>query len=167
MASRQSAGVLLYRRRNDGWQVFLVHPGGPYWKAKDLGAWSIPKGEFKAGEDPLERAKREFAEETGLLITGTFIPLLPVKQSGGKVVHAFAVEGDGDPALVKSNTFSLEWPPRSGRRQEFPEIDRGEWFGLEEASVKIGKGQTTLINQLRVLVGEIPGARRTRYPRSY
>jgi predicted NUDIX family NTP pyrophosphohydrolase len=158
MASRQSAGVLLYRRRDDGWQVFLVHPGGPYWKAKDRGAWSIPKGEFKLGEDPLESAKREFAEETGLLIAGTLMPLLAVKQPGGKVVHAFAVEGDCDAASIKSNTFSLEWPPRSGRRQEFPEIDRGEWFGLEEASKKIGKGQTTLIDQLRVLVGGDSGS---------
>jgi predicted NUDIX family NTP pyrophosphohydrolase len=164
MASKQSAGVLLYRRRGDSWQVFLVRPGGPFWKAKDLGASSIPKGEFKPGEDPLESATREFTEETGLRIAGTFVPLLPVKQPGGKVVHAFAIEGDCDPALIKSNTFSLEWPPRSGRRREFPEIDRGEWFGLEEAAKKIGKGQTTLIDQLRVLVGEIPGARPTRYP---
>ena len=164
MASKQSAGVLLYRRRGDSWQVFLVRPGGPFWKAKDLGAWSIPKGEFKPGEDPLESATREFTEETGLRIAGSFVPLLPVKQPGGKVVHAFAIEGDCDPALIKSNTFSLEWPPRSGRRRGHPEIDRGEWFGLEEAAKKIGKGQTTLIDQLRVLVGEIPGARRTRYP---
>ena len=92
MASKQSAGVLLYRRRDENWQVFLVHPGGPYWKAKDLGAWSIPQGEFESAEDPLESAKREFAEETGLLISGTSVPLLPVKQPGGKVVHAFAVE---------------------------------------------------------------------------
>ena len=103
MAPKQSAGILLYRRRNDGWQVFLVHPGGPYWKTKDLGAWSIPKGEFEPAEDPLESAKREFTEETGLLIGGPFVPLLPVKQPGGKVVHAFAVEGDCDPASIKSN----------------------------------------------------------------
>ena len=162
MTPKQSAGVLLYRRRDDGWQVFLVHPGGPYWKRKDLGAWSIPKGEFKPGEDLLESAKREFTEETGLLIAGTFMPLVPVKQPGGKVVHAFAVEGDCDPASIKSNAFSLEWPPRSGQGREFPEIDRGEWFGLEEASLKIGKGQATLIDQLRVLVGDIPGVRQTR-----
>jgi predicted NUDIX family NTP pyrophosphohydrolase len=164
LAPKQSAGVLLYRRRNDGWQIFLVHPGGPYWKGKDLGTWSIPKGEFNPGEDPLESARREFTEETGLVIAGRFVPLLPVKQPGGKVVHAFAVEGDCDPASIQSNTFSLEWPPRSGRRQEFPEIDRGGWFGLEEASVKIGKGQTTLIEQLCLLVREIPGARRAKNP---
>jgi predicted NUDIX family NTP pyrophosphohydrolase len=152
MASKQSAGVLLYRRRDNGWQVLLVHPGGPYWKRKDPGAWSIPKGEFEPGEDPLESAKREFTEETGLPIAGNFVTLAPVKQAGGKVVHAFAVEADCDPAKIKSNTFSLEWPPRSGRFRQFPEVDRAGWFGLKEAAERIGKGQRPLLDQLRTLL---------------
>jgi predicted NUDIX family NTP pyrophosphohydrolase len=152
MASKQSAGVLLYRRRDNNWQVFLVHPGGPYWRAKDLGAWSIPKGEFEPADEPLESAKREFAEETGLKVSGTLVPLAPVKQPGGKMVHAWAVEGDCDPTAARSNTFSMEWPPRSGRQREFPEIDRAAWFGLEEAGERIGKGQRPLIDQLRTLL---------------
>jgi predicted NUDIX family NTP pyrophosphohydrolase len=158
VAGKQSAGLLLYRRFQGVWQVFLVHPGGPFWKAKDLGAWSIPKGEFAPREDPLEAAKREFTEETGLAIAGTFATLAPVKQAGGKVVHAFAVEGDCDPASIKSNTFSLEWPPRSGRRREFPEIDRGEWFRLEEAEERITNGQRGLLGELRTVLGEIAGS---------
>jgi predicted NUDIX family NTP pyrophosphohydrolase len=152
MAGKQSAGLLLYRRSQGDWQVFLVHPGGPFWKAKDMDSWSIPKGEFESGEDPLQVATREFTEETGLPVAGNFTTLAPVKQPGGKVVHAFAVEADCDPAAIKSNTFSLEWPPRSGRFRQFPEVDRAGWFGLGEAAERIGKGQRRLIDQLRILL---------------
>src|SRR5262249_49347349 len=141
--------VLLYRRHAGMWQVFLVHPGGPFWKSKDLGAWSIPKGKVEPGEEPVETAKREFTEETGFPITGSFVPLLPVTQPGGKVVHACATEGDCDPGAIKSITFPLEWPPRSGRVKAFPEIDRAAWFDLDEASRRITKGQRPLIQQLR------------------
>jgi predicted NUDIX family NTP pyrophosphohydrolase len=154
VAGKQSAGLILFRRLQGAWQVFLVHPGGPYWKGKDRGAWSIPKGEFELGEDPLQAAKREFTEETGLRVAGNFATLTPVKQAGGKVVHAFAVEADCDPTTIKSNTFSLEWPPRSGRFRQFPEVDRAGWFGLEEAAERMGKGQRPLIDQLRMLVGD-------------
>jgi predicted NUDIX family NTP pyrophosphohydrolase len=157
VAGKQSAGLILYRRHQDAWQIFLVHPGGPYWKAKDRGAWSIPKGEFQAGEDPLAAASREFTEEMGLAVAGPFVPLTPVKQPGGKTVHAWAVEGDCDPAATRSNTFSMEWPPRSGRQREFPEIDRAEWFGLEEAEGRISKGQRGFLDQLRALLGDAPG----------
>jgi predicted NUDIX family NTP pyrophosphohydrolase len=152
MAGKQSAGLLLYRHSQGVCQVFLVHPGGPFWKAKDLGAWSIPKGEFELGEDPLQAAKREFTEETGLRVTGNFATLAPVRQAGGKVVHAFAIEADCDSAAIKSNTFSLEWPPRSGQFRQFPEVDRADWFALEEAAERIGKGQRPLIDQLRTLL---------------
>jgi predicted NUDIX family NTP pyrophosphohydrolase len=149
---KESAGLLLFRRRAQGLEVFLVHPGGPFWARKDEHAWSIPKGEFTAEERPLTAARREFTEETGLSVDGTFIALPPRKQPGGKIVHAFAVEGDCDPAAVKSNSFTLEWPPRSGRRQEFPEIDRAAWFPLAAARTKIHKGQAPLIDELeRVL----------------
>jgi predicted NUDIX family NTP pyrophosphohydrolase len=144
---KESAGLLLFRRRN-GLEVFLVHPGGPFWARKDEHAWSIPKGELDSGEDPLSAARREFAEETGLSADGDFIALAARKQSGGKVIHAFAIEGDCDPAVVKSNTFELEWPPRSGRRQEFPEVDRAAWFPLAAARTKIHKGQAPLIDEL-------------------
>ena len=157
MTGQQSAGLILYRRHQNAWQVFLVHPGGPYWKAKDVGVWSIPKGEFESGEDSLAAASREFTEETGLAVAGPFVPLTPVKQPGGKTVHAWAVEGDCDPAAIRSNTFSMEWPPRSGRQREFPEIDRGEWFGLEEAEGRISKGQRGFLDQLRALLGDAPG----------
>src|SRR5262245_11944541 len=122
MPSKLSAGILVYRRGTDAIEVFLVHPGGPFWAKKDVGAWSIPKGEIAAGEDPLEAAKREFREETGLSIDGSFVALEPVKQRGGKTVHAWAVQGDVDPAQLRSNTFSMEWPPRSGQQREFPEV---------------------------------------------
>lgn len=151
---RESAGLLLFRRWAGAAEVFLVHPGGPFWAGKDDHAWSIPKGEFMAGEAPLAAARREFAEETSLSVDGDFIALPPCKQPGGKIVHAFAVEGDCDAAAVKSNSFTLEWPPRSGRHQEFPEVDRAAWFPLAAARVKIHKGQTPLIDALeRLLVG--------------
>ena len=149
---KESAGLLLFRRR-DGLEVFLVHPGGPFWARKDEHAWSIPKGELDSGEDPLSAARREFVEETGLSADGDFIALAARKQSGGKVIHAFAIEGDCDPAAVKSNTFELEWPPRSGRRQEFPEVDRAAWFSLATARTKIHKGQAPLIDELERILG--------------
>jgi predicted NUDIX family NTP pyrophosphohydrolase len=152
MAGKQSAGLLLYRRHQGVWQVFLVHPGGPFWKAKDLGAWSIPKGEFEAGEDPLEAAKREFREETGLVIERDAVALTPIKQTGGKLIHAWAIEGDCDPGAIRSNTFSIEWPPRSGRVRQFPEVDRGEWFGLDDAQERLTKGQRGFVDQLRALL---------------
>jgi predicted NUDIX family NTP pyrophosphohydrolase len=145
---RQSAGLLLYRRRAGALEVFLVHPGGPFWAKKDLGAWSIPKGEFEPDEDPLEAARREMREETGFDIAGPFLPLAPVKQPGGKLVHAWAVEADVDPARVVSNTFTIEWPPRSGRQQTFPEIDRAAWFPIDEARRRILRGQAPLLDNL-------------------
>lgn len=152
--ARRSAGLLLYRVRERAAEVFLVHPGGPFWSRKDLGAWSIPKGEIAEGEDPLEAARREFEEETGFRPEGEFRELEPVRQRSGKVVHAWAVEGDCDPAVIRSNTFSMEWPPRSGRRQQYPEVDRAGWFDLERAKEKILEGQRPLLAQLQVLLGE-------------
>src|SRR5689334_13919801 len=128
MGKKLSAGILLYRIRSGTLEVLLVHPGGPFWTRKDLGAWSIPKGEFEEGDDPLETAKREFLEETGAPVSGKFVALTPRKQKSGKLVHAWAVEGDLDASTIVSNSFSMEWPPRSGKQQEFPEVDRGEWF---------------------------------------
>jgi predicted NUDIX family NTP pyrophosphohydrolase len=125
-----------------------VHPGGPFWTKKDNGAWSIPKGEFEEGEEPLNAAKREFHEETGFLLDGNFIALTPLRQPGGKLVYAWAVKGDCDPQSIKSNTFSMEWPPRSGKRQEFPEVDRAGWFTLEVAREKILKGQLGFLEEL-------------------
>ena len=150
-----SAGVLLYRRDNDGLGVFLVHPGGPYWSKKDLGAWSIPKGEYKAGEDPLSAAKREFQEETGFAPpTGEWISLSEVKLSSGKVVTAWAVEGDCDADAMRSNMFSMEWPPKSGKMQEFPEVDRAAWFTLPEAQEKIHPAQQEFLVRLAAIVRE-------------
>jgi predicted NUDIX family NTP pyrophosphohydrolase len=149
--AKRSAGLLLCRRQPTGLEVLLVHPGGPFWQKKDLGAWTIPKGEFADGVDALTAARREFREETGLEVTGPFTPLTPVKQPGGKTVHAWAVEGDFDPRALTSNTFSLEWPPRSGRRQEFPEVDRAAWFDLDEAKRRINRGQAPLLDALEQL----------------
>src|ERR1051325_3463741 len=145
MAAR-SAGLLLYRCTNGIIEVLLCHPGGPFWARKDEGAWSIPKGEFAPGEDPLDAAKREFEEETGQVANGEFIMLRPVLQPGGKIVHAWAVELDFDPATLRSNTFSMEWPPKSGQSREFPEIDRAEWFDVKSAHTKILKGQAPLLD---------------------
>ena len=138
---KTSAGLLLYRHASDGLEVFLVHPGGPFWAHKDDGVWSIPKGEFGPGEDPLAAAQREFTEETGFTASGDFVALTPLKQPSGKVVHAWAVEGDCDPALVRSNTFEFK-----GR--EYPEIDRAAWFGLAEARKKILRGQAGFLDEL-------------------
>ena len=133
-------------------EVLLVHPGGPLWARRDEGAWSIPKGEPEAGEDPLTAARREFAEELGRSVDGTFILLTPVRQAGGKVVHAWALESDFDPSSIRSSTFSMEWPPRSGRQQAFPEIDRAEWFPLDVGRRKILAGQAPLLDELTRLV---------------
>ncbi len=135
-------------------EVFLVHPGGPFWVRKDEGAWSIPKGEYETGEDPLEVAKREFQEETGFRAAGEFAPLTPRKQAGGKVVSAWAAEGDCDASAVKSNLFSMEWPPRSGRQKEFPEVDRAGWFMIAEAREKILKGQAGFLEELQSILGD-------------
>ena len=150
--AKQSAGLLVYRKRDGNIEVLLVHPGGPFWKNKDSGAWSIPKGEFTTGEDPLDVAKREFQEETGLTIDGPFQTLAPFKQRGGKTVFAWAVEADLDVSHVKSNTFTIEWPPRSGKQQEFPEVDRAEWFPLNAAIEKINVAQRELLQQLQLLL---------------
>ena len=147
--AKQSAGLLLYRRRDAGWEVFLVHPGGPFWAKKDQHAWSIPKGELDDREDPLAAAKREFVEETGLAVPdGPFQALPPLKTSGGKIVHAFVVAADADAETVVSNTFEIEWPPRSGRRRAFPEVDRAAWVDLETARTKLHKGQAGLVDAL-------------------
>ncbi len=150
----ESAGVLMFRRRAEGVEVFLVHPGGPFFAGRDGGAWSIPKGEVEPGEDPLEVARREFAEETGQSFEACargeeMIPLGSVRQRGGKTVHAWAFEGDWpDGAPLRSNRFSLEWPPRSGRLREFPEVDRGEFFPAPRAREKINPAQVALIDRL-------------------
>ncbi len=146
---RTSAGLLLYRWQGDELEVFLVHPGGPFWARKDAGAWSIPKGEIEPDEAPLAAARREFAEETGLAVDGDVIALAPIRQAGGKLVHAFAIEADLDPAMIVSNRFTMEWPPRSGERREFPEIDRAGWFGLGAAQEKLLPGQLPLLEDLR------------------
>jgi predicted NUDIX family NTP pyrophosphohydrolase len=138
----------MYRRKETGAEVFLVHPGGPFWAKKDAGAWSIPKGEIAGGEDPLVAAKREFEEETGFRPEGEFVELGEIRQGGGKVVSAWAVEGDFDPATLVSNACEIEWPPRSGRKMEIPEVDRGEWFSAEVAKEKILKGQAPLLELL-------------------
>jgi predicted NUDIX family NTP pyrophosphohydrolase len=143
-----SAGILLYRRRGDELEVFLVHPGGPFWAKKDLGAWSLPKGEVEEGEELLEAAVREFGEETGFAVEGEFRPLRPLRQPSGKIIHAWAVEGDCDPAQLRSATFSMEWPPRSGKQQEFPEVDRGAWFSVAEARRRMVAGQVPFLDEL-------------------
>jgi len=149
---KKSAGLLLYRNVRGSMEVFLVHPGGPFWAKKDDGAWSIPKGEFDEGEEPLDAAKREFREETGLVAEGEFQPLKPVRQRSGKIVYAWAVHLDLNAAAVTSNTFSMEWPRGSGRMQEFPEIDRADWFNIDLARRKILKGQLGLLDQLEQAV---------------
>ena len=146
--AKRSAGLLLYRLKNGRLEVLLVHPGGPYWAKKDDGAWSIPKGEYTEGEEPLAAARREFEQETGTCPEGEAILLGTIRQPGGKLVTAFAMEGDLDAAAIRSNTFSMEWPPRSGRMQTFPEVDRAGWFGKEEAERKILRGQLPILRAL-------------------
>jgi predicted NUDIX family NTP pyrophosphohydrolase len=146
---KRSAGLLMYRFREGVLEVFLVHPGGPFWAKKDLGAWSIPKGEYPPEEDALAAAQREFAEETGCAIRGDLLPLRSLKQPSGKLIAAWAFQGDCDPEALQSNTFSLEWPPGSGRQQEFPEVDRAAWFTLEEAKARIIPGQVGFLEELQ------------------
>jgi predicted NUDIX family NTP pyrophosphohydrolase len=148
MVPKTSAAVLLYRRRRHEVEVLLVHPGGPFWARKDLGAWSLPKGELTEDEPAFETAKREFREETGMAIDGQFTELKPVKQRGGKTVVAWAVEGDLDPSRLRSNTFSIEWPPKSGKIRTFPEVDRAEWFPVAEARNRILEAQADFLDQL-------------------
>ena len=150
---KTSAGLLLYRSGRGVPEVFLVHPGGPFWAKKDAGAWSIPKGEAEPGEDLLAAAMREFQEETGLAIDGDVRALAPVRQPSGKRVHAWALEADVDAGAIRSNSFEMEWPPRSGLRREFPEVDRAAWFDLPTARSKITKGQLGLLDQLERLLG--------------
>ncbi|MES2274641.1 MAG: NUDIX domain-containing protein [Bacteroidota bacterium] len=145
---KQSAGILAYRIKNKTLQVFLVHPGGPFWKSKDAGAWSVPKGEFLDDEDALLAAKREFLEETGQSIEGDFIKLNPVKLKSGKTIHTWAMEGEVDENNIVSNTFQLEWPPKSGKMIEIPEVDKGDWFDVETAKMKISPAQAALIDEL-------------------
>ena len=149
---KRSAGLLLYRPSPAGIEVLLVHLGGPFWAGKDDGAWTIPKGEIEDGEDPLAAAKRELAEETGFQVDGEAIPLDPVRQPSGKVIHAWVVRADVDPAKLESNTFSIEWPPKSGRYRDFPEVDRAAWFPIPDAEQKILKGQTPFLAQLAKVV---------------
>jgi predicted NUDIX family NTP pyrophosphohydrolase len=155
VSAKRSAGLLLHRRRDGILEVFLVHPGGPFWTRKDAGAWTIPKGEIDAGEDELAAARRETREETGFTPEGEFVPLPPIRQKAGKVVVAWAVETDCDPAQLRSNVFSMEWPPRSGRMGEFPEVDRGAWFPMEEARVKMLEAQRPLLDAVQALFKDV------------
>lgn len=154
--ARRSAGILLYRRRADALEVFLIHPGGPFWAKRDEGAWSIPKGEFPPDEDPLDAALREFEEETGTSLAGRarpdFIPLSPVRQGGGKTVYAWAAEGDLDADAVRSNLFTMEWPPRSGVQREYPEVDRAAWYAMDVARMKLLAAQLPLLDALEALL---------------
>ena len=152
--ARQSAGLLVYKRAKNGLQVFLVHPGGPFWAKKDLGAWSIPKGEFAEGEEALAAACREFREEVGQDVAGPFVALTPRRQPSRKMIHAWAVEGEVDAEALVSNEFELEWPPRSGRMQRFPEVDAGTWFTFEEAKGRIQPGQLPILEELAQLLEE-------------
>lgn len=152
MIKKQSAGLLLYRLQKEEVEVLLVHPGGPLWKNKDAGAWSIPKGEFTDEEDALDAAKREAQEELGQSFTGNFIALRPVKLKTGKVVHAWALEADFDPEKLVSNIFEMEWPPRSGKKITIPEVDRAAWLSPAEAKEKINPAQANLINQLVLIL---------------
>jgi predicted NUDIX family NTP pyrophosphohydrolase len=152
---RVSAGLLMYRIQDGKLQVLLAHPGGPFFKNKDVGAWTIPKGEVESDEDLLEAAKREFKEETGVTPTGPFTALTAIQQKGGKIVHAWAFKGDCDPGAIVSNTFRIEWPPHSGRRMDFPEIDRAEFYDVAVASRKIKAAQAALIDELQGVVADL------------
>ena len=151
--ARTSAGIALYRRQESSFEVLLVHPGGPVWAKKDLGAWSFPKGEYGESEDPLAVALRELEEETGVHATGEPTSLGTSRQAGGKLVSLWAIEGDCDAATIRSNTFTMEWPPKSGRRAEFPEVDRAEWFAPDEARRRLNPGQVPFVDRLSELLG--------------
>ncbi len=148
---KQSAGILLFRKLTHQPEVFLVHPGGPFFKNKDASSWTIPKGEFLDTEQPLDAAIREFKEETGIAINGNFLKLTPIKQKGGKIVHAWALEGNIDQQAIVSNTFEIEWPPSSGTKKVFPEVDRGGWFTITDARKKINPAQISLLDELENL----------------
>jgi predicted NUDIX family NTP pyrophosphohydrolase len=150
---KRSAGLLMYHRSKGHLEVFLIHPGGPYWKKKNKGAWAIPKGEYEKDEDPLAAAKREFQEETGFTATGRFLDLGSITQTSGKIVTAWAFEGECDPADLVSNTCLIEWPPHSGRSLEISEVDQGRWFGMAEARESIRKDQEELLDRLRAAFG--------------
>jgi predicted NUDIX family NTP pyrophosphohydrolase len=156
--AKKSAGILWYRIKNDILQVFLVHPGGPFWRNKDVGTWSIPKGEFEESEDPLQAAKREMHEETGIdadspgLQTSPFVQLHPVRQKSGKIVYAWAAQADFNASELKSNTFQIEWPPKSGKKADFPEVDKGDWLTIADAKKRILPYQLPLIIQLEEMV---------------
>jgi predicted NUDIX family NTP pyrophosphohydrolase len=152
MAKKLSAGILLYRQTFGQVEVFLVHPGGPFWTKKDEGAWSIPKGEYEESEDALAVAKREFHEETGFEVCGECVPLVPLRQPSGKLISAWAVAGDVDAGAIRSNTFALEWPPKSGRIRDYPEVDRAAWYDLPRARTKLLPGQRPFLDQLEQLV---------------
>lgn len=152
--AKTSAGLILYRMQSGKLEVLLVHPGGPFWSKKDEGAWFVPKGELNVGEEPLAGAKREFEEETGLKPEGEFLALGSVKQKSGKTIVAWAFEGDCDPSSIKSNTFTIEWPPKSGRRQEFPEIDRAGFFTVPQAKAKMHPVEYPLVLRLHELLGD-------------
>jgi predicted NUDIX family NTP pyrophosphohydrolase len=154
--NKKSAGLLMFRFKDGVLELLLCHMGGPFWKKKDNGAWTIPKGEYDEGEDPFDAAKREFFEETGFTPEGTFIKLTPLKQSGGKLISAWAFEGDCDESKIKSNTFELEWPPHSGKISTFSEIDRAEWFTINLAREKILKGQVGFIEELCAILKNDP-----------
>lgn len=151
--AKTSAGIIVYRKKEDNYEVLLVHPGGPFWANKDLNAWSVPKGEPEDDEELENAAKREFKEETGMDVTGELLSLDPVKQPGGKVVHAWAVEADLDATKIKSNTIEIEWPPGSGKKKEIPEVDKAGWFSFNEARQKILKGQIPILEQLAEKLG--------------
>lgn len=147
--AKHSAGILLYRQTDSGYEVLLVHPGGPFWAKKDAGVWSIPKGEFDQSEEPLAAANRELSEELGHhMPKGELVPLGEAKQPSGKIVHIWALEADLDASKIKSNTTMIDWPPRSGKKMEIPEVDRAGWFGLPEAQVKLSSGQLPFIDRL-------------------
>jgi predicted NUDIX family NTP pyrophosphohydrolase len=156
--AKTSAGILLYRGQGAQLEVFLVHPGGPFWANKDDASWSIPKGEYEGDADALEAAKREFTEETSFSTAGAFVPLTPRRQPSGKLISAWAVAGDVDAAKLRSNTFSMEWPPKSGTQQEFPEVDRGGWFDLQSARRKLARGQLPFLTELESIIAKLgPG----------
>ena len=149
---KQAAGILLYRHGPRGLEVLLAHPGGPLWARKDLGAWTLPKGQFNGDEQPIAAARREFEEEMGSPPAGEFVEIGSIKQPSGKVIHAFVAESDFDVSTVRSNLFLLEWPPRSGQRVQFPEVDRAAWFSIEEARKRILKGQEPFLDRLLTLL---------------